>query len=375
MLRVGLIGLGKMGISHLAIINSHPGVKLAAVCDSTPLVAKVLGRYTGIKVYSDYRALLEKEALDAVVIATPSRFHGEMVGAALDRNLHVFCEKPFCLDVAEGAKLAMTAVNKGLVNQVGYHYRFVGAFQEARRIVQSGALGKLHHLRAEAYGAVVLRPRGSTWRASKDEGGGCLNDYACHAIDILDFLVGTPEAVGGAVLNKIFSRDVEDEVYATLYYADGLTGQLAANWSDESYRKMSLRVTLWGSNGRVGVDRQEVQTFLRDASALPESAGVGGALTKGWSTRYTTDLTEEVWYYLRGEEYSAQIDHFVECIESGAKETRSSFASALRTDMVAAQLRQESASDRNARPPVPARESHRRSGLGRLVGNLRVTAD
>ncbi len=252
MIRVGLIGLGKMGISHLAIINSHPGLKLAAVCDSTPLVAEVLGKYAGMKVYSDYRALLEKEALDAVFIATPSRFHAEMVAAALARNLHVFCEKPFCLDWAQGAKLAALASEKGLVNQVGYHYRFVGAFQEARRLLQAGVLGEIHHLRAEAYGAVVLRPKGSTWRASKVEGGGCLNDYACHAIDLLDFLVGPPQAVGGAVLNRIFSSDVEDEVYATLYFANGLTGQLAANWSDESYRKMSMRVTVWGSNGRIG---------------------------------------------------------------------------------------------------------------------------
>ena len=66
MLRVGLIGLGKMGISHLAIINSHPGIRLVAVCDPTPYVPDVLAKYTGVKIHSDYRALLDKEELDAV---------------------------------------------------------------------------------------------------------------------------------------------------------------------------------------------------------------------------------------------------------------------------------------------------------------------
>ena len=111
---------------------------------------------------------------------------GEMVRAALDKNIHVFCEKPFCLDPLEGKALSELAEAKGLVNQVGYHYRFVGAFQRAKRIIESGALGQLHHVFAEAYGPVVLRPKGSTWRTSKSEGGGCLYDYVCHAVDTVN---------------------------------------------------------------------------------------------------------------------------------------------------------------------------------------------
>ena len=277
-----------------------------------------------------------------------------MVRAALNKNLHVFCEKPFCLDPAEGGQLAVLAGEKGLINQVGYHFRFVGAFQEAKRLVDAGVLGKIHHVRAEAYGPVVLRPKGSTWRTSKNEGGGCLYDYACHAIDIVNFLVGSPETVGGTVLNKIFSRDVEDEVYSTFYFADGLTGQIAANWSDESYRKMYTKVTLWGANGRMAVDRQEVQTFIRAAADLQV------ALDEGWNLRYTTELTEEVWYYLRGEEYSAQIDHFVRCIAEHRSDTLSSFASAVRTDAVAAMMRADTEQRRtgaSAQPSVVAAEN------------------
>jgi predicted dehydrogenase len=59
-------------------------------------------------------------------------------------------------------------------------------------VLESGALGKLHHVRAEAYGPVVLRPKGATWRAAKSEGGGALYDYACHAIDLMNFLAGAP---------------------------------------------------------------------------------------------------------------------------------------------------------------------------------------
>jgi predicted dehydrogenase len=317
-----------MGLSHQAIVNAHPEVELVAVCDTTEYLLDVLAKYTGVKTYSDYRKLLASEKLDAVLIATPSRFHAEMVRAALDADLHVFCEKPFCLDVAEGKALAELARQKNKVNQVGYHYRFVNVFHEMKRLLDLGVIGKLHHIRAEAYGRVVLRPKGGTWRIRRSEGGGCLYDYASHAIDLANYLVGPPQAIGGTVLKRLFSADVEDEVYANFFYADGMTGQIAANWSDESFRKMSAKMTVWGTNGKIAADRQEIQIYIRDNSELPKE------FSKGWTVRHGTELAEPVWFYLRGEEYSAQIDHFVRAIKTCQVDTRSTFLSAVDTDLV-----------------------------------------
>lgn len=328
MVRIGMIGLGKMGLSHHAIVNVHPEAKVVAACDTSAYLTDVLNKYTGLKCYSNLDRMLEQEALDAVVVSTPSKLHAEMVDKCLQRGLHVFCEKPFVLDVRDGERLIKTAAAKGLVTQVGYHYRFVGAFREAARIVASGALGTVHHVRAEAYGPVVLRPKGSTWRTAKNEGGGALYDYACHAVDLVNYIVGTPNSVAGAQLNRLFSRDVEDEVYCSMHFASGASGQLAVNWSDESYRKMSTKVTVWGTNGRLSADRQECQIYLREPhAALPEAP-------QGWSVRYTTDLSEAVWYYLRGEEYSAQIDYFVQSIKRRRTDGINTFASALEADRV-----------------------------------------
>ena len=361
MLRVAMVGLGKMGLSHFAIVNSHPDVKVVACCEQNAYLTDVLTKYTGLKSYDDTDRMLQSEQLDAVVIATPSRLHARMVEKALERNLHVFCEKPFVLDVADGERLATTAEAKGLVNQVGYHYRFVGAFQEAARIVQSGALGKVHHIRAEAYGPVVLRPKGSTWRSSKDEGGGALYDYACHALDLISFIHTPPTSVSGVVLNSLFSRDVADEVYCTMGFRDGATGQLSVNWSDESCRKMTTKVSVWGTNGRLSADRQECQIYLRSPhSAVPDRKG------GGWISRYTTDLTEPVWYYLRGEEYSAQIDYFVKAIESRRLDNINSFRSALQTDKLVELMLQQV----NGRAvPVTAAASVRPRGFwARVLG-------
>lgn len=332
MIRLGMVGLGKMGLSHLAIANAHPGVMVVAACDTTAYLTDVLNKYTGLRCYADLDRMLAEEEIDAVVISTPSKLHAAMVERALQRGLHVFCEKPFVLVVADGERLVALAEKKGRVTQVGYHYRFVGAFQEAARVVASGALGQVHHVRVEAYGPVVLRPKGSTWRSTKSEGGGALYDYACHAIDLVNFVAGAPTSVGGVVLNNVFSRDVDDEVYCTFHYVNGATGQLAVNWSDESFRKMSTKISVWGSGGRLSADRQECQIYLREAHATLPSA------SKGWTVRYTTDLTDKVWFYLRGEEYSAQIDYFVKSIELGRTSGRNTFRSALEADRVVSMI-------------------------------------
>jgi predicted dehydrogenase len=305
--------------------------------------------------------MLEAEPLDALVVATPSKLHAPMVKTALERGLDVFCEKPFVLDVADGERLIELARSKSRVTQVGYHYRFVGAFKEAARLVKSGALGEVHHVRTEAYGPVVLRRKGSTWRSAKNEGGGALYDYACHAIDLVNFVFATPSAVSGVVRHGIFSRDVDDEIYGTLHFDNGASGQLSVNWSDESLRKMSTKVSVWGTNGRVVADRQECQLYLREPHpALPGT-------DKGWTVRYTTDLSEEVWFYLRGEEYSAQIDYFAESIKARRLDGENSFARALDADRVVARLLDDAPGAANPPRPSPDRAS-RPSVWSRIFG-------
>jgi predicted dehydrogenase len=333
MVRVAVVGLGKMGISHLGMINAHPDVQVAAVCDATGYIVDVLSKYTGLRGFTDFDAMLREVELDAMIVATPSSLHARMVKAAFDRGLHVFCEKPFCLDTADGVALAALATENKLVNQVGYHNRFVGAFQEVKRLLDANAIGEVSHVLAEAYGPVVLRPKGGTWRTKRSEGGGCLYDYAAHPLNLVNWYFGMPDGVGGSVLNRVFSSDTDDEVVGTLYYPKGRTAQISVNWSDESCRKMTTKLTIWGTAGRIYVDRQECQVYLRDTATLPQGYELG------WNTRYTTDLTQPVWFYIRGEEYSAQLDYFVQSIElERVADNVNSFEQALMTDRVMAMM-------------------------------------
>ncbi|PZQ87808.1 MAG: oxidoreductase [Leifsonia xyli] len=359
MIRVAVVGLGKMGLSHLAMIRAHPEVSVDAVIDSTGYILDVLGKYTGLRTFPDLEAAIAAVELDAVLIATPTRFHAPLVRLALERGLHVFCEKPLTLSAAESAELASLAESSGLVTQVGYHNRFVAAFAEVKRLLDLGAVGRVTHMLAEAYGPVVLKSKGSTWRSKRTEGGGCLYDYAAHPLDLLSWYAGAPRAVGGTILGSVFSEDTEDEVFGTLYYDSGMHAQISVNWSDESFRKMTTRITVMGTAGRIEADRQEVRVYLRE-----QAPAIEGYET-GWNIKYTTELTDPVWFYLRGEEYSAQLDHFVRRVEGGEVTGLNSFASAAVTDRVLELLTIDAArgpvtTDESAPPPSePGRRGRR----------------
>ncbi len=171
MINAAIIGLGKMGLSHCAIMNANPNVNLVAICDTSTFLLEAFKKYSKAKVYDDYKKMFAEEKLDCVVVATPTRFHYEIVKMALDNNLHSFCEKPFSLTTQQGQELVRIARDKKLVNQVGYHNRFLGTFRETKRLIQANIIGKVYHFLGEAYGPVVVKEKAGTWRSQKEEGG------------------------------------------------------------------------------------------------------------------------------------------------------------------------------------------------------------
>jgi len=325
--KFAIIGLGKMGISHCAILNAHPDVNLVAVCDSSTFLLEAFNKYGKQKTYSDFKKMMDTEKLTAVVVATPTKFHAEMVTYALERNIHVFCEKPFSLTVEEGMKMATLANLKNVVNQVGYHNRFIGTFKEMKRLISENILGEVFHFQGSAYGPVVLKEKGSTWRSAKNEGGGCLFDYASHVLNLIHFIIEKPTNAKGTLLKSIFSNEVEDAVYSTLYLKNGLTGQISVNWSDETHRKMTTSIEIEGKKGKMIADATELKIYLKEDNVTEK-------LVKGWNMKYITDLTPQVDFNLRGEEYSAQIDYFVECIKTKNLNNINSFETALVTDSI-----------------------------------------
>ena len=359
-IRLAVIGLGKMGLSHLSIANALDDFEVVAVCDNSRLVTDVLGKVTGLRGFNDFDEVLKLKELDAVLIATPTIVHEPMIRKALDRGLHVFAEKPLTLDAAASGELGEIAQQKGLVAQVGYHNRYVGTFAEAARLLAGGVLGKVSHALAESYGPVVLRRTKPTWRGKAGQGGGCLHDYAAHPINLLNWNFGAPEGCLGASLPRHFSAEVEDQTHAMLQFADGVVGQVSVDWSDPSVRKMTTKLSVWGELGKLFVDRTELQLFLTDKARAPAD------YRRGWTVRHITDLTPPVSFYLRGEEYSAQLEAFGRAILKKEPQ-RNDFGSAAATDLTIEMIR---GTAENGPAATSTSDAQRRRGglVSRMLG-------
>lgn len=329
MIKVALVGIGKMGLSHLALMSAHPDVEIVAVCDNAGFMTAAAKKQMGVKTFKDHNKLMKECELDAVIISTPNSTHFDIAKAALEKGINVFLEKPLCLNPKDSETLSDLAIKNGLVNQVGYHNRFIGTFQETRRLIQEGAIGEVYHVEGTAYGQVVIRPKpGKTWRSKKSEGGGCLHDYACHVIDLMNFVTAeVPSQVRSSQLQSIFSTDIEDAVFATFDYKSGTTGYLEANWSDQSVRKMSTTVKVYGKKGKIITDRQELRLYLQPNESFE-------SFEDGWTSKYITELQKPVNFYMRGEEYSAQLDQFVDGIKGIKPDVETTFKTASDTDSV-----------------------------------------
>lgn len=325
MIKVAVVGAGKMGISHLAILGANPRVEVVGVCDTSKLILDALYRYGHFPCYTDFFKMLDQAQPDAVVVAVPTKFHASMVRELLKRDIHVFVEKPFCLNPAEENEFEAIVKKKNLINQVGYHNKFLGTFKEVKKLLDAKSIGAVYHFHAQAYGPVVLQPKQDSWRSKSLEGGGCLMDYASHVIDLVNFLIAPIRAVDASRLQKVHSNDVEDAVYAMVELENGISGMISVNWSDETYRKMSTSVSIVGKNGKIIADANECKVYFKGKD-------VPFGYSQGWNTKYVTDLTKNVQYYLRGEEYTAQLDYFLDCISTNIPGKVNSFKTASETD-------------------------------------------
>ena len=180
------------------------------------MVLDVFKKFAKFPCYYDYEQMLNDTDTDAVFVAVPTKFHAPMVKKLLEKGKHVFAEKPFCLTPEEGKELVDLAAKKRLVNQVGYHNKFVGTFRELKKIIDNNFLGKLFHFTGEVSGPVVVRAKQDNWRGDPLEGGGCLMDYASHILDLINYTLGPIESVKASILKPLYSKKVEDSVYSLL---------------------------------------------------------------------------------------------------------------------------------------------------------------
>lgn len=305
--RIGIVGMGRMGITHYSIINTHPQVEVVSVSDTSKLILDYLAKYIdGIKVYDDFEKQLNAGDIDGIIISTPSSLHYRICKLALEKGIHVFCEKPFTTSPEQAKELSREFQAKGLVNQVGFGNRCTEVFNKTKELLDSGMLGKIVYFKAGIFSSTITKPQTETsWRSKRENGGGATYEMGSHVIDLINYLVGVPDKIVGSSLAQIYSTTVEDVVTTTMLYNDGKVGHFNVNWSDHTYRKPMTKVEFFCENGKLFADSYGIKYFLFNDYKDVE---------KGWHLLNNTDLYRNVPFYVRGTSYTAQLYKFADKI-------------------------------------------------------------
>lgn len=193
--RIAVVGTGAIAqLTHLPVLSKMRGARLVALCDNDGPKARALAdRFAVPDVYTDLEEMLDSDALDAVVIATPNHLHEPHILSALRKGLHVLVERPLAL-TGRGIERCLAAAAKGdLVLQVAHNLRFRSDVQALKQFLRNGELGTLQSLRA---GTLMVERPGDGWRGRKAEaGGGAFLDHGLPLLDLALWLADFPEPV------------------------------------------------------------------------------------------------------------------------------------------------------------------------------------
>jgi predicted dehydrogenase len=251
-----IVGCGGITLqNHLPGLALCPETRLSALCDSNPAIVERARQQTGVKATSeDYREVVGRDDVDAVIVATPNRTHKEIVLAAIAAGKHVLCEKPLALNAADAAAMAAAANAANVRHMTAFTYRFVPAMRYLAHLTQRGDLGELYHYRSCRLQDWGTRDLG--WRQIRTmAGSGELGDMLSHRIDFAHLLAGPMRRLVAG--NKRFHdtrqgkpSDLEDWVAIMAEFQCGATGVLEssklATGRNESWRSLDL-VELNGS--------------------------------------------------------------------------------------------------------------------------------
>ena len=305
--RVGIAGYGVVGRRRRTHIDEHPWLQTVAVCDQRFERTTVAD---GVPAHPHYRRLLE-EPLDVLFIAMPTYMAAEVTIAALERGLHVFCEKPPASSVAQMEQVVeVESRSPGLVLKYGFNHRYHHSVREALSLVRSGEFGELLNVRG-MYGKSKVVPFSGGWRAERAlAGGGILLDQGVHMLDLMRLFCGDFVEVKSFVSNSYWHHDVEDNAYALLKDRQGRVAMLhssATQWqhrfrmeialtdgylelrgilsSSKSYGEEQLVVGRRDDRSDAGAASETILTYIDDPSWADEIADFAAAVTSGKPVR------------------------------------------------------------------------------------------
>lgn len=296
-LRIGLIGAGRMGqvFAH-TLAFTVPQAELMAVADAGGQTAREVAARFGLPAaYDDYRRMLAGEDLAAVVVASPTHTHVEIIKAAAACGLHVFSEKPLALDLAGCSEAIAAASAAGVKLQVGFMRRFDPAYKMAKEKIAAGVIGEPVMFKSTGRDPY----RTSLEFARRESSGGLILDMGIHDFDLARWLLGVEvervSSEGGCLVYPELQEvgDIDNAII-NLKFANGALGNV--DLSRNAVYGYDIRTEVLGSDGALQIGRlQQTATLV---------------LTRQGVTHDTLPYFMERF----GEAYAAEIRDFVACV-------------------------------------------------------------
>lgn len=260
-LNIGLIGAGRIGRLHAEHLASRiPAARLTMVADVDPAAAQACAQRWGVPTAVEaYQAILENQAVDAVVVCSATDTHAEIIEAAADAGKHVFCEKPIDFDLGRIDRALAAVDEAGVTLQVGFNRRFDANFRRVREAVERGEIGAPHLLHLVSRDPAP--PPLDYVRAS----GGIFLDMTIHDFDMARFLIGSEveevyTAAGVRVDPAIGAAGDLDTALVVLTFENGVIGTI--DNSRQAVYGYDQRVEVFGSGGSIRIDNNYPNTAV-----------------------------------------------------------------------------------------------------------------
>jgi predicted dehydrogenase len=259
-LRIGLIGCGLIGRRRAEIVHRSPAEELVSVADADPDKARLLAGEFGSTALADWRQVVARQDLDAVIVSTPNKFLVPIGVAALSAGKHLLCEKPPGRNANETSLLVAAARQAGRVLKIGFNHRHHPAIWKAHQVSREGGLGALLFVRA-VYGHGGRPGYDKEWRGDPElSGGGELLDQGVHIVDLCRWFLGEFKEIYGFTPVYFWGADgaappaafsVEDNAFALMRTPEGRVAEFHTSWTQWKNR---FSFEVFGTEGYARVE-------------------------------------------------------------------------------------------------------------------------
>ncbi len=295
-LKYACVGAG--GIADRKHLNEYSklnDVEIAAVCGSTAeRTARLAEKYGIKKVYTDYLEMLDSEKPDFISICTPNYLHAPVTLAALERGIHVHCEKPLALNESEARSIVDAKNKAGRKVMIALNFRFLPEIRYLKKCAEEGYFGEIYHIRCEWRRRNGIPGRGVWFTDKKLSGGGVLIDLGTHFLDLAMHFLGYPKAV--SVLAAAYSKfgniparirpgyrdqgegiyDVEDMALGVIKLSNGAAVSFEFSWA-ANVEKETKSIDIMGTKGGASFRDGEVKLFSQEldmpVNVIPDISG------------------------------------------------------------------------------------------------------